>query len=212
MAKIHHLLNKLALAEDRFRSGEFLAPSLGGGGVTVRVEGVVTRYELPGRFVGWGVFRADGSRAVFDRRATLAEQRAYRQLFPVRPVFLIAQAEDGWLAWPAHDGDARFGETSLLTVQFAEDVQPFDRVETRFDGSQAWFDHLNDRRDVSAARHLREALRDRLSPDSLAFPGLTPEHRQAYRLAWRLLTGHAEAPASDRRRAWEVTGLNLGRG
>jgi len=210
--KIAHLMNKLAQAESRHRADVFLAPALGVGGVTVRVAGVVTRYELPGRATGYGVFRADGGRAAWVRRATLAEARAYRAVFPARPVYLIAPADDGWLAWPAHGGDARFGDAALVTVCFADDVQPFDRVDTRFDGGHAWFDGLDDRRDCETARHLRAAVRDRQEPDAVTMPGLTPEHRHAYRLAWRLLTGHAEAPAPPRTKAWEVAGLNLGPG
>lgn len=208
--KITHLLNKLARAEARHHAVTFVAPAVGAGGVTVRVAGVATRYELAGRAFGYGVFRADGGRAVWERRATLAEARAYLAAFPARPVYLIAKADDGWLAWPCHAGDARFGEAALVVVHFADDVQPMDRVDTRFDGGRAWFDELDDRREGSAARFLRAALRDRTPPDAVAVPGLTPEHRHAYRLAWRLGTGHAEAPVPPPTRAWEVAGLNLG--
>lgn len=194
MAKIQQLLNKLAHVEQQFQAGEFLAPSLGTGSVHVRVAGVVTKYLLPTRIVGYGLFRSEGSQAVLVRRARLAEQRAYRKLFPARPVILIAHADDGWLAWSAHSGDQRFNQTEAITVHFAEDVQPFDRVHTNFDGSHAWFAGLDDQRDVLTALKLRKALRERTSPDAVSFSGLTPEHRQAYRLAWQLLTGQASVP------------------
>jgi hypothetical protein len=179
-----HLIDRLAAAEARFRAGEFLAPAVAGGTVAVRVAGVVCRFAAPKRFRGWGVFRPDGPRAQLVLHATLAERQRYLDLFPRRPMVLVRPAGLDWLGWPAHQADARFGPPALVPVRLAEDVQPFDHVEARFDGGQAWFDRPDDRSDPGAAAYLREALREMTAPELIHRPRLTLEDRTVYRSAF----------------------------
>jgi hypothetical protein len=185
--RVHDLLDRLAGAEDRFRQGEFLAPALPGGVVQVRVEGVVCRFRLDVDFRGWGVFRPTGAAtATLIRRATLAEQRRYLDLFPRRRVILCRQFKDRWLAWPAHHGDGRFGPPALLPVRMVEEAQPFDIAETRFDGAQAWFERLDARADPAAAAYLRQALHEMTRPEQVRRRGLSAEERAAYGVLFAL--------------------------
>lgn len=179
-----YLINRLAAAEARFRAGEFLAPAVAGGRVAVRVAGVVCRYAAPKQFRGWGVFRPDGQRAKFVRHATLAERQRYLYVFPRRPMVLVRPAGLDWLGWPAHQADARFGPPALVPVRLAEDVQPFDHVEARFDGVQAWFDRPDDRSDPAAAAYFRDALREMTAPEQVHRPRLTLEDRTVYHFAF----------------------------
>ena len=184
MPNVRHLIDLLAAAEDRFRAGEFLAPAVSGGVVSVRVAGVVCRFAAPRRFRGWGVFRPDGPRARLVRDATLAERQRYLELFPRRPMVLVRLDGPDWVGWPAHQADSRFGPPGPVPVRLAADVQPFDRVEARFDGAQAWFDRPDERGDPAAAAYLRDRLREMTPPDAVDRPRLTAEDRAAYRLAW----------------------------
>src|SRR5262245_33283366 len=136
---IRDLIDRLAAAEARFRGGEFLAPAVCGGIVFVRVAGIVCRFAVPKRYRGWGVFRPDGRCAKVVREASLAERQRYLDLFPRRPMIVIGRDGPDWLGWPVHQADGRFGAPAVIPVRLAEDVQPFDRVEARFDGSTAWF-------------------------------------------------------------------------
>jgi hypothetical protein len=184
MARITDLIDRLAAAEARFRGGEFLAPAVCGGLVFVRVAGVVCRFAAPKHFRGWGVFRPDGRRAKLVREASLAGRRRYLDLFPRRPMVLVARDGPDWLGWPAHQADDRFGPPTVVPVRFAEDGQPFEGVEARFDGSTAWFDRPDERADPAAAAYLRDALHEMTPPDAIDRPRLTAEERTAYRLAW----------------------------
>jgi hypothetical protein len=179
--RVNELLDRFAAAEERFRRSEFLAPALPGGIVQVRLEDVICRLRLDGNFRGWGVFRPTGpATAALIRRATLAEQRRYLELFPRRRVILCWMRRDGWQAWPAHDGDRRFGPAALLPVRLVEEAHAFEIVQTRFDGVQCWFEQIDARADPSTAAYLRQALATMTPPARLKRRGLSAEERAAY--------------------------------
>jgi hypothetical protein len=196
------LLDRLAGAEARFLRSEFLAPALPGGLMQVRVEGIVWRLRLDGDYRGWGVFRPRNAvTASLVRRATLAERRRYLDLLPRRRVILCRPRGSAWEAWPAHHGDRRFGPPALLTVRFVEDAQPFDVVQTRFDGTQAWFQEMDARADPAAAAYLREALSRETPPEQLRRRGLSGEERVAYGSVLALRQAALRDRTEDRLRA-----------
>jgi hypothetical protein len=185
--RVDDLLDRLAKAEDHFLRSEFLAPALPGGVVQVRVEGIVCRLRLDVAFRGWGVFRPTSvATALLIRRATLAEQRRYLALFPSRRVILCRSFKNHWLAWPAHQSDRRFGLPCLLPIRLVEEAQPFDVAETRFDGVQGWFEHLDARADPAAAAYLRQALHRMTPPEQVQRSGLSFEERAAYGVLFAL--------------------------
>jgi hypothetical protein len=184
--RIDDVLNRLAAAEEHFVGSEFLAPMPRGGVVQVRIAGVVCTLQVrPADFEGWGVFRATSHTAAeLIRPARLAERQRYLRLFPLLRLILCRNQGDTWLAIPAHRGDGRFHIQGLLPVRLVEEGQLFEVIETRFDGSQCWFERLDPRRDPGTAVYLRESLRDLRPPDQLRRPGLTAEERTAYALAY----------------------------
>jgi hypothetical protein len=185
--RVDKLLDHLAGAEERFLQSEFLAPALPGGMVQVRIEGIVCRLRLDADFRSWGIFRPTSiATAMLLRQATLAEQRRYLALFPARRIILCRALKDHWLAWPAHQGDQRFGPPTLLPVRLVEEAQPFDVAETRFDGVQGWFERLDARADPATAAYLRQALHDLTPPDQVQRSGLSAEERTAYGVLFAL--------------------------
>ena len=197
---VRDLIDRFAAAEEQFRAGEFLAPAVRGGSVFVRVAGVVCRFAAPPMFRGWGVFRPIGKRAVLSRRASLADRQRYLDLFPRRPLIAVQSVDRDWVAWPAHQADSRFGPPTLLPVLLAEEIQPFDHLIARFDGSQAWFDRTDDRADPTAAAYLRDALADMRFPELVDRPRLTAEDRAAYRLAFETKKAALKDRTEDRLR------------
>jgi hypothetical protein len=200
--RVLDLLDRLAEAEKRFVASEFLAPALPGGVVHVRIEKVLCRLRLEGDFRGWGVFRPTSATiAILVRPGTLAEQRRYLALFPHRRVILCRRLGERWIAWPAHHGDHRFGTPALLPVRFVEDAQPFEVVQTRFDGAQAWFDRLDERADPAAAAFLRRNLVEMTPPESVRRRGLSAEQRAAYGVMFALRREALRDRTEDRLRA-----------
>jgi hypothetical protein len=207
--RVRELLDRLAAAEDRFLRSEFLSPAVGGAPVRVRVAGVVCGLRAePADFRGWGVWRPTShSAARLARPASLAERQRYLELFPLVRLILCRRAGDHYLATPAHRADARFRFEGLVPVHLAEDGQPFEVVEARFDGARCWFERLDPRRDPAAAAYLRQALQDAVTAEKLCRPGLTAEERAAY----ALVHGPAEQDRTEGRllRALAHAGADL---
>jgi hypothetical protein len=179
-------LARLAAAEDRFLSCEFLAPVVSGGRVQVRIAGVVCTLRVrPADFAGCGVFRpASHSEAELVRPAKLAEQRRYLELFPLVRLILAGRHESQWLAVPAHRADSRFRIEGAVPVRLVEDGQLFEVIETRFDGAQFWYAGSDPRWDPAAGRYLRHELGRLTPPDRLQRSGLTAEERATYTLSY----------------------------
>ncbi len=186
---IHQLLNQLAAEEDEFLRREFLAPAVPGGSIRVRIGGVVCKVRItPADFSGWGVFQPTSHRAArLVRQASLAERRSYLELFPAVRQIVCRRAGDTWYGAPASFGDSRIRTEGLAPLQLVEEVQLFDCVRTRYDGTQFWFDELDARHDPGSAAYLRSALNDQLRPEDLHRGGLTAEERAAYELNYWML-------------------------
>jgi hypothetical protein len=192
------LLNRLAAAEERFLRSELLAPAVPGGTVGVRIDGIICRFRIDRAFAGWGIFRpCAADRALLVRRATMTERQRYLDLLPERRMILCHRVGREWLGWPLHHGDTRFGPPTLVPIRLPEDTDALAVAITRFDGSQCWFDRLDEGADPAVAAYLRRALADRLPVDALQRRGLTAESRTAYAAALQLI----EAAEKDRTEA-----------
>ena len=97
-------------------------------------------------------------------------------------LILCERRGNQWLAIPASHADARFRFEGLIPVRLVEEAQLFEVIQSRFDGSQCWYDAPDPRRDPAAAAYLREALSAMVEPQHLSRPGLLAEERAAYTL------------------------------
>lgn len=188
-------LDRLAAAEEKFRKEDFLAPVAQGTEVQVRIAGIVCRLRVePAEFSGWGVFRAvSPSVARLQRLARLAERQRYLELFPQIRLVVLTMIDGRCLAINAHQGDRRFRLMGPVPIMLAEEVQMFDTVNSRFDGTQFWFEGLNALRDPGIAAYLRESLPRMVAPAALARPGISAEERLAYATHYRLKLAEQQA-------------------
>ena len=187
---VNELLDRFAAEEDDFLKREFLAPALRGGVVRVRIGGVLCSVRIdPTEFGGWGIFQPTSlTEAKLVRQASLTERRRYLDLFPLIRQIICRRAGHVWFGSAASLGDTRIRMEGLARLRLADEVQLFDCVRTRYDGSQFWFDELDLRHDPGASAYLRSALNDQTPPDDLQRRGLTAEERAAYELNyWELV-------------------------
>ncbi len=180
------LLKRLAGEEEEFLRREFLAPALRGGTIRVRIGGALCRIRIePADFEGWGVFQPlSHSEAILAREATLAGRRQYLELFPLVRLIICNRRAGGWFGSAANFGDSRIRIDGLAPVHLCEEVQLFDCVKTRYDGTRFWFDEHEMRHDPAAAAYLREEFQNRRPPEQLGRNGLTAEQRAAYELSY----------------------------
>lgn len=183
------LIYQIAASEDRVRRGQILAPRVAGGKIRARVSGLVCELGLTGAdFEGWGVFSAQGlKQARLDGEATLAQVAGYlRLLKSVR--LILAQPSKGrsWLALPANRSEARqkLGVKGPVLVHLVTQGRAFEQIVARFDGANFWFEKADRSSDPTRPGQAARALRAYTAPEELAFAGLTPEFREAYRLVF----------------------------
>ncbi|HEX2474626.1 MAG TPA: hypothetical protein VHK01_07770 [Lacipirellulaceae bacterium] len=187
---VNKLLNQFAAEEQEFLGREFLAPALRGGMINVRISGVLCRMRTtPADFEGWGVFRPTShTEANLVRQASLAERRNYLALFQLFRLIVCRRAGNTWFGSAASFGDARINIEGMAPLRLAEEVQLFDCVRSRYDGSQFWFEERDMRHDPGASAYLRAALAEQTPPQDLERHGLTAEERAAYELNyWQLV-------------------------
>ncbi len=182
---VNQALDHLAAVEHQFLASRFLAPVIRGRKVQVRIAGIRCQLRVaPEDFQGWGLFRPRSySAAVLDRPAQLAERRRYLDLFPALSAVLCCQDGTDWLALPAQS-DNRFQIHGMVCVHLADEVDRFDTVRIRFDGSSFWFDQPDPRADPGTGLYLRQNLSRLVDPQHLSRPGLTAPQVAAYAITY----------------------------
>lgn len=182
-------LHRLARDERNLFASEFVAPSVRGRAVAVRIKGVRCSFEVePAGFDGWGVFRAIAhDRAALMRMATPGERMKYLRQYPAACLVLCVWRYPHWDAVLADLSDRRFPVRTTAPLCLAGAAQRFDTVRARFDGEQFLFESMHGPADADLAGLLRKTLQWGIDPQSLKCPQLTPALRKAYALAHRAL-------------------------
>lgn len=143
-------LSRLIDSERDFLRREFLAPVISTN-VKVRMAGVVQEYKIsPNTYRGFGVFKPSSyTEARFVRNANIAERQQYLDLFP-RLTFIVSSVERKTGMLFIKDG--RFIMEGEIPIQFLDNVEVFDIIHVRFDGSYFWFDRKLVKRDSQVVR------------------------------------------------------------
>ncbi len=216
---IRRLIEKLAAREEALRrGGQFLAPCVGGGRVRVSLDGLVQTFRpRPRDFEGWGIFEAiDERTAGLVNEATLAQVAGYLSRLKFLRVHLVERVRGRtWLAWPVNAEEARrrFGLEGELRVHLVSEGARFEGASACTDGRN-WFYVEPDRRaDARLCEHLRELLRQGVSPRLVNGKGITPEMRAAYEMATRFVPAFARERAhrAAEKRLRDALALNGGR-
>ena len=182
-----HIFDRLQAQENALIGTRVLAPILGGRRVTVKVGGVACQLAVNSDERGWSVLEVRSTtRATWLRAATSSEREKYLALLPAVRFIALERSGDIWHALPAHAGDARFRLSGAAPVRGAQNanVQMFDSLIARFDGTHFWFDKADARRSPAIAEYLRQSLAAQIAPDALSKKGLSPEERTGY--SWAL--------------------------
>jgi hypothetical protein len=187
---VRGLVSHLGEAARALRAHTILAPTVPGGRVRTRLEGLIYTFRALGERTGWGHFRPlDERTAIYLDEPSPWEREAYLALFPALRVMLLwpqtgSGAQGAWLAVPANAGEARqrFGwSMDTLPIYLCDPTDGADRFETvlaHVDGRTLWYGGPDLRADPTHAAWLRDAARLPELPDR--YPrGLPGAARQA---------------------------------
>lgn len=180
------ILEKLAAKENDFFAGKtsFVAPVLRRNGqVATRIEGIEYKFDVTlghKRNPGWHVLHAVSvTRAKIEREATGDEILAYQNIFPLRRLIVVQQADDHMVGLLC---DQDVADATIAPVYFSTGLEVFDYVDAIGDGSSFWYVSTWSRRDPALLDFLRSSLRNNTrTPNKI---GLTPDEKKAYALAF----------------------------
>lgn len=181
------LFNKFANAENEFFTSQLFSPVLRGKPIRVRISGVLATLAVvqPKNFEGWGVFApVTYKTAKFVREPNMTEKQQYFRLFPPLRLILCRNMNNQWLGIPAHQADTRFKIQGLVPIQLISEVQMFDTIKARFDGTHVWFEQIDPRTDLRKPQYLRDQLIKLTDPKTIDLSGLTQEEKDAYLIAY----------------------------
>ena len=181
-----NIFDRLEAQETAVLGTRVLAPILGGRRVTVKVGGVACQLAVNSHERGWSVLEVKSTtRATWLRAASLSEREKYLALLPAVRFIALERNGDIWQGLPAHAGDARFRLNGVAPIRGggSANVQMFDCLVARFDGTHFWFEKADARRSPAIAEYLRQSLADQIAPEALHKKGLSSEERVAYALA-----------------------------
>lgn len=176
------LIKKAAADEKKVLSSPILAPVVPGTKVRVRINGLIHELEPNDRqFEGWAILQATGLRtAAIVQPASPQQIKKYLELLPRFQLVAITERDDTWWGIPAQLSDSRMQIFGAVRIRLAQRVSSFETINTRFDGTNFWFEEPARRRNPVVARRLRDALAQDVFPEDLQIPELVPQERAAY--------------------------------
>ena len=183
---LSNIFDRLQAQENAIIGTRVLAPILGGRRVATKIAGVTCQLEVDSETRGWSVLEVlSTQRAKWLRAATLSEREKYLALLPAVRFLALERAGEVWLCLPAQRGDTRFALNGLAPIRGAEggNLQMFETLIARFDGTHFWFERTDARRSPAIAEYLRQSLAAPITPDELRKKGLSWEERGAYAFA-----------------------------
>lgn len=204
MTDLRQLLRQLADTEAQLQSLQFLAPCVRGGRVRTRLAGMVYTFTAqPRQFEGWGMFQPINQQvAELVEVAELPEITAYLSHFPALRLRLAypLQAQT-WLAYPVNEADMRqrFKMVKPVPVHLVTEGTVFEPILARWNGNSCWFEAVDRRSDPAIGETLQAYLKQRILPEELRLPGLTPELRSLYGLVAQRTEGFTQPQRDERR-------------
>ena len=185
MTNVLDLIYRIGEKEARITQQVFISPVFSNTLVATRIDGIVYSFTIPKATEnGWYQFQpVDTKKARVMEPANLIEREMYLKYLDKLRVVLVMKKDGVFYGIPDKANKFGFLINDLLPVFLNDDTpMDFDRVITRFDGANIWFDQVDQGNDPAKAEYLRNCMAKVLDPEKLKFSGLTLEERFAYTL------------------------------
>jgi hypothetical protein len=175
------LISKIGKQESSLTQRTFVSPNFNNDTVTTRVEGIVYSFSVPKK-EGWFKFQPiNTKKARVVGPAEMDEIETYqKQLGKVR-VVLVMKHQGLYMGIPDKANNFGLSFNNLMPVYLCGDYpSDFDRVITRYDGANLWYERIDSGNDPAKGDYLRECMAKVVMPKEIKFSGLTLEEKQAY--------------------------------
>ncbi len=181
---VRALIKKAAQQTREVFETTIMAPVVPGGRVRVRINGIVSEFEVDDQtFLGWGLLKPESpGKATLVGEASQAQVKGYMELLPRFHVIMLKELQGTWWALPAQGGDNKLSISQPIPIRLASRVMSFDTATVRFDGVSFWFESIARRRNPAVARNLRDKLNQEAFPEDVEVLEMTPQERLAYSL------------------------------
>jgi hypothetical protein len=179
------LISKIGKKETSLTEQVFISPVFSNTLVATQIEGLIYSFTIPQATEnGWYQIQpVDIKKARIVDRANLMEREMYLKYLDKLRTVIVMKKDGIFYGIPDKANKFRFHINDLLPIFLSDDSpMDFDRVITRFDGANIWFDQVDQGNDPAKAEYLRNCMAKILEPEKLKFSGLTMEERLAYTL------------------------------
>jgi hypothetical protein len=179
------LISKIGRKEAQITQQVFISPVFYNALVATRIDGLIYSFTLPAATeYGWYCLQpVDTKKARIVEQANLIEREMYLKNLDKLRIVLVMKKDGIFYGVPDKANKFGFQVNDLLPIFLCDDMpMDFDRVITRFDGANIWFDQIDQSNDPAKAEYLRNCMTKVQEPEKIKFSGLSLEEKFAYTL------------------------------
>lgn len=181
---ILNLIDELGEKEKKITDLEFVSPVFNGDTVVTNLDGLDYKFKIRKTDPGWYRIRpSDHRRALIVGEADIEEREKYLNCLGKLRMTLTLRQGDVFLALPDKNNKYQFPPNELLPVLLFDDtVLDFDRILTRYDGTNFWFESIDAGNNPMKSDYLRASLEKFIDPKEIKFQDLALEEKLAYNI------------------------------
>jgi hypothetical protein len=184
MKNVLDIISEIGKKEAEITQQVFISPIFSNSRVATHIDGIVYSFVIPGVESGWYQIKPVNTKvARIIGPANLIEQEMYLKCLDKLRLVIVMKKDNIFYGVPDKANKFGFQVNDLLPIFLHSDpAMDFDRVITRFDGANIWYECVDQGNGPAKAEYLRDCMAKVLDPSKLKFSGLTIEERLAYTL------------------------------
>lgn len=193
---ILNIISKIGKKETDIINKVFVSPVCANTTVATHVDGIIFPFTIPKTKDGWyRIQPIDNKKATIIDEADLSDREKYLKYLGKLRLVIVKKIQGTFYGVPDKVNKFGFRVNDLLPILLCDETPlDFDRVITRFDGANIWFDQVDQGNDPTKAEYLRhclakitivaesKGLEEGMDPANLSFSGLTLEEKIAFTL------------------------------
>jgi hypothetical protein len=188
MSDVLELIKKIGEQETSLKNKEFVSPVFYNDYVATKILGILYKFKIKEKTPGWyNITPIDTKTAKTTSSANHQQISTYLSKLPKLRLVLVLRKNNVFLAIPEKNNNLGLNFRQTIPVFLFDDtIQDFEKIICRYDGSNFWFEQVDNSNDLSKSFYLREQLSKFKKIETLNYLGLTFEEKYAYSLRFEL--------------------------